>query len=164
MPRVLLPLLLLLFPLVAQAVPVSSVLPGAELRGQATLRFLGLPLYQARLYTAEGRTLDWQDDLALELTYLRGLSETDLVEATLREFSRTGASLPVRDQLEKCYEDVGKGDRYLAVSNGPDEILFWRNGQRMCALSYPGIKQRFMAIFLGDNTRSPAFTRKLRGQ
>ena len=164
MPRLLLSLVLLLCPMIAQAVPVSSAFPGAETRGQATLRFLGLPLYQARLYTPAGRALDWQEDMALELTYLRRLSETDLVEATLREFSRTGGPLPLRDQLLNCYDDVGRGDRYLAVSNGPDEVLFWRNGQRMCALSHPRIKQRFMAIFLGDNTRSPSFTRRLRGE
>ena len=164
MPRVPLSLLLILWPMVVQAVPVSTAFPGGELRGQATLRFLGFPLYQARLYTPGGQALDWREDLALELTYLRRLSKTDLVDATLREFNRTGAPLPVRDQLEKCYDGVGRGDRYLAVSNGPDEVLFWRNGQRMCALSYPGIKHRFMAIFVGDNTRSPAFTRKLRGE
>lgn len=164
MPRFLLPLAILLCPVFAHATPVSSVLPDAELRGQATLRFLGLPLYQARLYTPGGSALDWQKDLALELTYLRRLSQTDLVTSTLRELDRTGAPVPVRDQLVECFEDVGKGDRYLAVSNGPDEILFWRNDRRMCTLSHPQIKQRFMAIFLGENTRSPAFTRKLRGQ
>jgi hypothetical protein len=163
MHRFLLSLVILLYPVIAHATPVSSALPGAELRGEATLRFFGLPLYQARLYTPGGKALDWQEDLALELTYLRRLSETDLVTSTLRELSRTGASLPVKDQLEQCYDDVGKGDRYLAVSNGPDEVLFWRNDRRMCALSHPRIKYRFMAIFLGDNTRSPAFTRKLRG-
>ncbi|MCV2873660.1 hypothetical protein OEZ71_15280 [Defluviimonas sp. WL0050] len=164
MPRVLFSLFLLFCPAIAQAVPVSSALRDAELRGQATLRYFGFPLYHARLYTPEGKPLDWQDDLALELTYLRGLTQTDLVEATLREIGRTGAPLPVKDQLARCFDDVGKGDRYLAVSNGPDEILFWRNDRRMCALSHPQIKQRFMAIFLGDDTRSPGFTRKLRGQ
>ncbi|MCB2136480.1 MAG: hypothetical protein KDE08_11140 [Rhodobacteraceae bacterium] len=163
MPRLLL-LFLLLCPVGALATPVSSAFPAGELRGQATLRFFGLPLYQARLYTPGGKALDWQEDMALELTYLRRLSETELVTSTLREFSRTGASLPVKDQLEQCYDDVGKGDRYLAVSNGPDEVLFWRNDRHMCALTYPRIKYRFMAIFLGENTRSPAFTRKLRGQ
>lgn len=164
MPRILLLLGLLFCPVIAQAVPVSSAFPGAELRGQATLRFLGLPLYQARFYTREGRALDWSEDMALELTYLRKVTETDLVKATLREFDRTGAPLPVRDQLLQCYDDVDRGDRYLAVSNGPDEIMFWRNDRRMCTLSHPGIKERFMAIFVGDRSRSPVFTRKLRGQ
>ena len=157
-------LVFFLCPVIVHATPVTSVLPGAELRGQATLRFLGLPLYHARLYTPGGMAFDWQKDLALELTYLRSLTEADLVNSTMRELSRTGEPMPVQDQLVDCFDDVGEGDRYLAVSNGPDELLFWRNDRRMCALSYPRIKERFMAIFLGENTRSPAFTRKLRGQ
>jgi len=163
MPRFFLSLLLLALPLQAHGKPVAAALPGAELRGQATFRFLGLPLYQARLYTPGGEPLDWQKELALELTYLRRIPEADLIESTLQEFSRTGAPLPVEDQLSQCFDDVGKGDRYLAVSNGPDEILFWRNERQMCALSHPQIKQRFMTIFLGDNTRSRTFTRKLQG-
>lgn len=164
MPRFLVPLVLIFWPFISYATPVSSALPDAGLRGQAILHFFGLPLYQARLYTSGGKDLDWQENLALELTYLRQLSETDLVNATLREFGRTGAPLPVEDQLAHCFDDVSKGDRYLAVSNGPDEILFWRNDRPICALTHPRIKQRFMAIFLGDNTRSRVFTRKLRGQ
>ena len=163
MPRLILSLLLLALPLQAYGTPVGQALPGAELRGQATFRFLGLPLYQARLYTPGGQPLDWQKELALELTYLRKIPEADLIESTLQEFSRTGAPLPVKDQLSRCFDDVGKGDRYLAVSNGPDEIMFWRNERQMCALTHPQIKQRFMTIFLGDNTRSQSFTRKLQG-
>lgn len=163
MPRLILSLLLLALPLQVYGTPVGRALPGAELRGQATFRFLGLPLYQARLYTPGGEPLDWQKELALELTYLRKIAEADLIESTLQEFSRTGAPLPVKDQLSRCFDDVGKGDRYLAVSNGPDEIMFWRNERQMCALTHPQIKQRLMTIFLGDNTRSQSFTRKLQG-
>lgn len=163
MPRFFLSLLLLALPLQTHAMTAATTLPGAELRGQATFRFLGLPLYEARLYTPGGEPLDWQKDLALELTYLRRITEADLIESTLQEFSRTGAPLPVKDQLSQCFDEVGQGDRYLAVSNGPDQIMFWRNERQMCALSHPQIKQRFLTIFLGDNSRSRSFTRKLQG-
>lgn len=148
---------------IAQASPVKSVLENAELRGTAIFRYLGFPLYQARLYTLGGAPLDWQQDFGLELRYLLKVSRKDLVESTLREMKRIGNAAPVKDQLTRCYDDVGKGDRYLAVSDGPNKIDFWRNGQRMCTLSHPQIKQRFMAIFLGDNTKSKSFTRKLKG-
>lgn len=150
-------------PVVAQSSVVASALPGAEVRGTATLRFLGLPLYQARLFTVNGATLDWKQDFGIELTYLRNLTQHDLVEATLREFKRTGDALPLREQLNACFDAVDKGDRYLAVSDGNDRIAFWRNGARTCTLSHPQIKRRFMGIFVGDNTRSKSFTRKLTG-
>lgn len=149
---------------VAQASPIQSALPDAELRGAATYRFVGLPLYEARLYTSGGAPLDWNRDFGLELKYLRNLSANDLVEGTLREFGRTGGALPVRIQLEQCFDDVRKGDSYLAVSEGQDGIGFWLNGKQTCQLSHPQIKTRFMALFLGDNTRSKTFTRKLKGE
>ncbi|MCI2398953.1 hypothetical protein [Aliiroseovarius subalbicans] len=153
-----------LVPLSAQASPVPSALPGAELRGAATFRFVGFPLYEAQLFTRSAAPLDWSEDFALELKYLRNLTENDLVEGTLRELARTGAPLPVRDQLQRCFKDVNKGDRYLAVSKGQNQIGFWLNGKRVCTLGHPQIKARFMEIFLGDNTRSQSFTRKLKGE
>ena len=155
---------LLLAPMFAQASTVESALPDAELRGAATFRLVGLPLYEARLFTKSGGPLDWSKDFRLELKYLRNLTEYDLVEGTIRELNRTGSALPVRDQLERCFNDVRKGDRYVAVSQGQNQIGFWFNGKRVCTLSHPQIKSRFMAIFLGDTTRSKSFTRKLKGE
>ncbi len=150
-------------PIAAQSKVVTSVLPGAELRGTATLRFLGLPLYQARLFTPRAAPLDWGQDFGIELTYLRTLTQYDLVEATLREFKRTGGALPLEAQLNACFKAVAKGDRYLAITDGDDKIGFWRNGARSCTLSHPQIKRRFMGIFVGENTRSKSFTRQLTG-
>lgn len=157
-------LFLTLTPLSAQANTVQSVLPNAELRGAATYRFVGFPLYDARLFTPSGAPLDWSQDFGLELKYLRNLTEYDLVEGTMREFKRTGAALPLRRQLERCFDDVRKGDRYTAISKGQNQIGFWRNGTRVCTLTHPRIKTRFMGIFLGDGTRSKSFTHKLKGE
>ena len=157
-------LALLVMPLGAQATTIQSQLPDAQLRGAATYRYIGLPLYKAQLFTRSGAPLDWTKDFGLALTYLRNLTQYDLVEGTMRELARTGASLPVRDQLQDCFRDVHKGDRYLAISQGANQLGFWLNGERVCTLSHPAIKTRFMSIFLGDNSRSAAFTRKLKGE
>ncbi len=154
----------LLLPLSSQASTINSALPGAELRGAATFRFIGFPLYEARLFTKSGAPLDWSKDFGLELKYLRNLTEYDLVEGTMRELNRTGTALPLRGQLEQCFDDVRNGDRYIAVSKGQNQIGFWLNGSRVCTLKHPQIKTRFMTIFLGDNTRSESFTRKLKGE
>ncbi len=142
----------------------ASPLDGAALRGSATFRYLGLPVYEARLYTPGGAPFDWRQDFGLELTYLRGFTEEQLVESTLDEFTRMGAALPLRDQLGRCFRDVTEGDRYLAVSKGENRIAFWHNGTLMCRLDYDRIKTRFMSIFLGENARSRAFARRLRGE
>ncbi len=154
---------LLVLPGLALASQVKTVLPGAEMRGAATFRYLSFPLYEARLFTKNGAPFAWEEDFGLELTYLRSFTAFDLVESTIQELGRTGGELPVRDQLNNCFVDIRKGDRYLAVSQGQNKIGFWRNDTRMCTLSYPGIKTRFMAIFMGDNTKSKSFTKRLRG-
>lgn len=157
------PALLVAIALPLQAAAIGSVLPGATERGAAVYRYLGFPLYEARLFTQGGAPFDWNEEFGLELRYLRNLTQYDLVESTMREFARTGGTIPVRGQLETCFSAVQKGDRYLAVTDGPNRVGFWLNGKRTCTLSHPNIKYRFMEIFLGDNTRSKSFTRKLRG-
>lgn len=163
MRKLLLILFLLAVPLAGFASPVQSLLPGAEQRGEATFRLLGLPIYHARLFTRGAAPLDWSQDLGIELTYQRKLSQADLVEATLRELRRLGHSVPDRAQFETCFKSVGPGDRYLAVSQGPDRLKFLRNGRTTCTLNHPGIKLHFMSIFVGENTRSARFTRALLG-
>ncbi|QFT74495.1 MULTISPECIES: hypothetical protein [unclassified Ruegeria] len=146
------------------ASPVTEELNDAQLRGTATFRYLGLPIYDAKLYTPKGAPFSWSEDIALQLTYRKNIKKKALVNSTLDEMDRIGRSAPVRDQLNRCFKAVAKGDSYLAVSDGPDKVSFWLNGQKTCTMAYPGIKRSFMSVFLGDNTRSASFTRRLQGR
>ncbi|WP_299899665.1 hypothetical protein [uncultured Ruegeria sp.] len=146
------------------ASPVTKGLNDAQLRGTATFRYLGLPIYDATLYTPKGAPFSWSEDIALQLTYRKNIKKKALVNSTLEEMDRIGRSVPVRDQLDRCFKAVVKGDSYLAVSDGPDKVSFWLNGQQTCTMTYPGIKRSFMSVFLGDNTRSASFTRRLQGR
>lgn len=161
-------LVLLLMALLAAkglaASPIDEALKDAQLRGSATFRYLGLPIYDAKLYTPGGAPFSWNEDIGLQLTYRRNIKKKVLIESTLEEMARAGRSAPVQDQLETCFRAVTKGDRFQAVSDGPDAVEFWLNGQQTCTLTYPGIKRSFMSVFLGDMTRSASFTKKLKGQ
>ena len=152
---------LLLGAVAANALP--SAMDGTKLRGQATFRFLGIPIYDARLFTKGGAALNWSEPFGVELTYRKNLTQYDLVEGTMRELNRTGAPMEVRAKLEACFKDVEKGDRFLAVNQGPNQVGFWLNDQPRCTLKHPQINARFMGIFLGENSRSAAFTRRLKG-
>lgn len=150
------------FPVGAEV--LAKALPGAQMRGQATYRHLGFQLYDARLFTKGGAPLNGAQDYALELIYKRTLSQNALVEGTLREMKRIGKDLPPRAQLEACFQNVNTGDRYLAVSRGPDQLSFWRNDRQTCTLKQKDIKTGFMSVFLSDQSRAPRFTQKLLGQ
>lgn len=157
-------ILVLAATLPTRVLAIDAILPGASQRGEATLRYFGFPVYEAELFTRNGRAFDWNDDFGLRLRYLRDFSQDHLVDATLTEFDRIGDPLPLEDELERCFYGVSRGDSYLAVTDGPDRVRFWRNGQPTCTLSYPQIKYRFMSIFLGSDSRVPGFTRALRGE
>lgn len=165
MRRLILTAALCLSPLVSFASPgpLATALPDAEQRGTATFRYLGLPVYKARLFTPAGQPLDWRQDFAIELTYLRRISAETLVDSTLQELTRTGGALSVGEKLGACFAVVSPGDRYLALSKGRNTVQFWRNDRLACTLRHDNIKARFMAIFVGDNTRSRSFTARLRG-
>mgnify|MGYP001148009508 CR=1 FL=1 len=163
MRKLALTLCLLAAPTVGFASSVHNLLPGAEQRGAATFRLFGLPVYQARLFTRGAAPLDWTQDFGIELTYQRRLSQDDLIVATLREMRRLGYPAPDRARLQPCFQSVAPGDRYLAVSRGPDRILFLRNGRTVCTLAQTGITRGFMSIFVGENTRSARFTGALLG-
>ncbi|WP_240336838.1 hypothetical protein [Tropicibacter sp. Alg240-R139] len=150
--------------MLAQASVIDSALSEAELRGKAIFRFVGLPIYEARLFTIDGAPLDWSRDFGIELEYLRKVGKKDLVGSTMDEFARNGPPPPVQDQLARCFDDVSKGDRYLAITQGRNQVGFWRNGVPVCTLRHPQISQRFMSIFVGNNTRSASFTRRLKGE
>lgn len=164
MPRVFAVLCLLVLPVAAPASQVQSLLPGAEQRGAATFRLLGLPVYQARLFTPNAAPLDWSQDFGIELIYQRRISQSDLVEATLREMERMGNPPPPAAKFATCFQEVEPGDSYLAISRGPDRLEFRLNGRKTCDLRHKGIKRDFMSIFLGPDSRSARFTQALLGQ
>ena len=159
------PLLFFLIASAAPASPVETAMKDPQVRGAATFRFLGLPIYEARLFTEAGKDLNPEAPHALELTYRRPAAEARIVKETLGQLRRLGFPTPdpLRKALDDCFADAGNGDRFLAIPRGPDRIDFWFNERPTCTLQHPGIRKGFMGIFLGDNSQSASFTRALKG-
>lgn len=133
-----------------------------EQRGEATFRWLGLPVYDARLFTYGGQALSWQQDFSLELTYQRRLTRENLTSSTQSEMQRLGFKSPAKPVLSGCFGDVKPGDKFYALTQGPDQIRFSLNGSKRCTLRHPDIRTGFMSIFLSQNSRSPGFSRRLK--
>lgn len=66
---------------------LAARLPGADLRGQGRLRFFGLDIYDALLWTAPGfdPASFERHALALQLVYRRGLVGEQIAERSLKE-------------------------------------------------------------------------------
>lgn len=146
---------------------IVSLVPNAAPRGEATMRWFGIPLYDATLFTPNGQALDWQRPIALRLVYSRKISREAFLTATMRELDRIEGQRAdhseIRQKLMACYRDALTGDQFIAGSDTSDEVSLWFNGTKTCDVRHPQIRQRFLGIWLSDQSRSLRLTRHLRG-
>ncbi len=169
--------LLLLAALILCALPLHARAGTAEIRaaipdparlGAVTFRWFGLPLYDAALYTTGGGAFNWRAPLALKLVYARDIPAETLVRATLMELRRMEGAradhAAIGRKLGPCFRNVGPGDRFTAIAESTDAVTLWFNGARTCELSHPGIRERFLGIWLSDDSRSARLSRRLRGE
>ncbi|MBE1284372.1 MAG: hypothetical protein GJ676_13755 [Rhodobacteraceae bacterium] len=143
-------------------------LQAPTLVNEVTVRWLGLRLYKAALFTESGERFSWSEPMALQLTYLRDFSEPKLTKGTLDELQRIEGNrsdhTALMAKLSKCFTDVQAGDRFVAASPRPDTLSMWLNGRKTCTVSEPNIRKRFLGIWLSDQARSASLSRSLRGQ
>lgn len=154
-----------------QAASANTSIPGLldpQLKGQARLSILGIVAYEGRLFTEGGTAFAPDSPAALELIYRRNFSAAQLARATRSELERlypdAGGMEANIAAIQTCFRDVNDGDSYLAVSQSPDALTLWLNGTQTCRLTQSGIGQRFLSIWLSDESRYPRLSRQLRGQ
>ncbi|WP_164727010.1 chalcone isomerase family protein [Shimia sediminis] len=152
----------------AHADVARTGLQNPERLGSATIRYLGIAIYDAELYTPGGVDFRWQAPMALRLTYRRGFSADQLTDATMQEITRISGTRSgdagLRADLATCYSDVKKGDEITATSTGADTITIWLNGRKVCALTTAGIQKRFFGIWLAPESRVARLGPQLKGQ
>jgi len=155
------------------AVPdeVIAALPGARLQGTARLRFMGLHVYEARLWSGPSSvTEDWADaPLALEIEYARRLKGSAIAERSLAEMRRQGEIDAVTGQrwlatMEQLFPDVRQGDRLTAVNRPGVGLALFANGQARGAVDEPAFARRFFGIWLAQQTSEPALRSALLGR
>lgn len=149
---------------------VAALLPAARLLGSGTLRFLALPIYDARLWAGEG--FDPQEPagapLALELVYRRALDGARIAERSLVEMQRVAGIGAEQGQrwlvaMQALFPDVRSGDRLTGLHLPGAGLRFFLNAKPIGELRDPEFARRFLAIWLGPNTSEPALRRALLG-
>jgi len=152
------------------AVPaeIASSLRAAAQRGSAKVRWLGIPIYSARLFTANAAPFSWSQPFALELAYDRSFKRDRLVYASGKELERLEgdqADHPdILSKLQDCYRTVSPGDRFVAFGAQKDRVDFLFNGRKTCELRHPDIRKRLLSIWMSDQSRDPKLSSQLRGQ
>jgi hypothetical protein len=145
-------------------------LPGSRLSGQATLRFFGLQVYHARLWTPVTFQFDTlgPQPLVLELEYLRSLKGQAIAERSIQEMRRGG---PFTDEqaarwqaeMARIFPDVKSGDRLTGVHKPGEGAAFWFNDQPVGLIADPVFSRLFFGIWLAPTTSEPAMRDTLLG-
>jgi Chalcone isomerase-like len=158
----------------AAAAPPAEVgkeWPQARLVGSGRLRFLGLAIYDARLWAPAGALPadDWlAQAFALELNYLRKLVGRQIAERSLQEMQRQAEISPPQAErwlaeLSSAFPDVQAGDRLTGLYRPGEAATVYFNGRRTAEWRDAELARRFFAIWLDRGTSQPGLREALLG-
>lgn len=149
---------------------VASNLPGARRIGQARLRFMGLAIYDASLWSPDRLGPDdWSSAaLAIELVYARSLAGARIAERSLVEMRRQGTiDEPTAERwlalMRSTFPDVNAGDRLTGVHRPGDAASFHFNGRLLRTWDDRLLARQFFGIWLAPQTSEPALREALFG-
>jgi Chalcone isomerase-like len=168
---------LLAWPCLAKATPVKTAppevaaeLPGARLVGQGRLRFMGLAVYEARLWSAAPLSAtNWaQTPLALEIEYARSLSGPRIAERSLQEMRHQGELSEATAErwlaaMRQIFPDVHKGDRITSVHKPGEGKRFFVNAVLKGEVRDAEFARYFLGIWLSPRTSEPVLRAALLG-
>lgn len=142
----------------------------ARLQGSGVMRFFGLRIYEARLWTTPGfKPEDYAArPIALELIYDRRLDGPAIAERSVAEMRRIGSFDEAQAKrwlalMTKAFPDVCAGDRLLGLSDGHGDVRFFHNGHLTAQTVDAEYARLFFGIWLAPQTSAPALRQSLLG-
>ena len=142
---------------------VQQALPAAALLGQGQMRFLGLRIYDARLWVGpQFKAADFGDHpLALELKYHRAFKGTAIAQRSIDEIRRQGELAPALAQhwqkaLTALLPDVQPGDRLTGLYQPGQGMQLWRGELLLGSIDDAELARSFFAIWLSPRTSEPS--------
>ena len=144
---------------------------GSRLQGQATLRYFGLRIYHARLWTLPDfrASQPVEQPLVLELEYLRNLKGNAIAERSLQEMRRIGSFTQAQGQrwlteMQRIFPDVKAGDRLSGLHMPGQGARFWLNERAAGQVDDAQFSLLFFGIWLAPATSEPDMRTALLGQ
>jgi len=154
-------------PTVAVAAEVKAELPDARALGAARMRFLGMDIYDARLFAPALKRNDYTAaPFALEVQYLRGFEGASIAERSLKEMRRVGHISPEKekswlDGMRNAFPDVKSGDRITGIHKPGVGTRFFVNGLARASIDDPEFSRYFFGIWLSPQTSEPKMRTEL---
>jgi Chalcone isomerase-like len=148
---------------------VNTALPGAILQGHGRLRYFGLHIYDAALWSPTPvRSDPLGTALALEMRYARKLAGGQIAERSLDEMRRVGDFGAAEGQrwleaMKQAFPDVSAGDRITGVHRPGVGAAFFVNGKATAEVRDAQFAQLFFGVWLSPRTSQPALRASLLG-
>ena len=146
---------------------------GSELMrvGQGRLTWLGFGIYEASLWSPDGRFAGFVDGkaVALALWYERKFSRQQLIDITTGEWERLElAPAPVRQawarELAAIWTDVARGDNMTAVVVPGRPTLFYDGDRLLGQVDDPAFGPAYLSIWLDSRTAIQELRAQLLGK
>lgn len=155
----------------AEAAPteIAAELPDARLRGQGSLRFFGLHIYDGRVWSAAPVMGDGSaQPLAIELIYARRLHGDKIASRSIDEMKRLGAVTDAQSAgwlkaLNALIPDVQAGDRLTGIQRPGQAARFFHNAKWRGELVDADFTRLFFGIWLSPRTSEPALRKAMIG-
>ena len=165
-PRQLLAAAVLLTALAVHASPLPQ-LPEYQAVGSGTLRYFGLRIYDATLWSPRGV---WSagGPFALELRYARSFGGADIARRSIEEI-RSQRNYPEatlthwEQRLRALFPDVNAGDRLIGVRVPGQGMAFYSGTRKLGQIDDEAFAVAFFDIWLHPSTRVPDLRARLLG-
>jgi hypothetical protein len=150
---------------------VAAQMPEVRIRGGGELTFLGLSIYDARLYRDAGARGDCAPDepFVLQLIYKRRLYGELIAARSVEEMTKLGFGTAEQrarwgELLKKMLPDVDTGDSLTGVNMPKRGVRFYQNGTPIGTIEDREFAQAFFGIWLDPRTSEPALRKQLLGE
>jgi hypothetical protein len=142
-----------------------------RLLGEASLRWMGLKVYDARLYapaTSLSTERLFEQPFALELTYSLSLRGARIADRSIEEIGQLGLGSDDERrrwhaQMLTLFPDVRSADRIIGIYRPNLGARFYFNDQRIGEIADVAFARAFFSIWLDERTSVPALRRDLLG-
>ncbi|MGH6623701.1 MAG: chalcone isomerase family protein [Burkholderiaceae bacterium] len=148
---------------------VRNRLESAQVLGQGRLTWLGLTIYDARLYVS-GSDFDSSTPISqpfvLELTYARALQGRAIAERSHEEITRLRFGSEERrkrwlEQMAALFPDVRVGQQLAGIHQPGGATHFYLDGRLIGRIDDPEFGRAFFAIWFDTRTREPGLRARL---
>ena len=153
---------------------INTEFSGLAARGNATMRFVGLKVYDVTLYSKGGAALAAKpyeaaaQPFALELIYNMNFKGAEISDRSVQEMRKQGYSNDAQlqkwqAQMTQVFPDIKPGDALIGVAIPGKEARFYNRTKLIGTIADAEFVAAFFDIWLSQKSSEPKLRNKLIG-